>query len=151
MDQTQKIDNFIEMMGLISHTEGGPRIAGRIFGLLIVAGEQMSLHEMSERLQISRASASTNARLLADRNVIRLTSRPGERQDYYELVPDPYRSMIESFGTSIQRTARKMAEAEKSFPDEMPEAKRRVKDLSKFYAVTLDLFDDWAKRLPPTN
>ena len=76
------IENFIEMMGLIYQADGAPRIAGRIFGLLLVEDEPHSLQGIAERLQVSKASASTNARLLAEKGVIRLTTKPGVRQDF---------------------------------------------------------------------
>ncbi|MCW5722868.1 MAG: hypothetical protein KIS86_17190, partial [Devosia sp.] len=39
------VDRFIDEMGLITQQDGGPRIAGRIFGLLIVEGRELSLNQ----------------------------------------------------------------------------------------------------------
>jgi DNA-binding transcriptional regulator GbsR (MarR family) len=51
---------FIEKTGLISQAEGLPRIAGRVFGLLIFDGDMVSFGDLATRLQVSRASISTS-------------------------------------------------------------------------------------------
>ncbi|WDR01434.1 hypothetical protein PSQ19_11510 [Devosia algicola] len=144
----QQIDDFIEMMGLITQTDGGPRIAGRIFGLLLIEGGPMTLQAMADRLKISKASASTNARLLADRSVVRLTSRPGERQDLYEIEPNPYQNMIEGLSAGYRKTAKKLVDAERAFPENMTDAKTRIRELSHFYETTVEMLDELAKRFP---
>ncbi|UJQ95187.1 GbsR/MarR family transcriptional regulator [Mariluticola halotolerans] len=142
-------DKFIEKMGLVSQGEGGPRIAGRIFGLMIVEGRAFSLQEIAERLEISKASASTNARLLANRGVLRLTSRKGVRQDFYELVPDPYRQMIQTVSEGMASIATEIAEAEADFPEDESGAKTRVRELVAFYRETADVFAAWAAKSQP--
>ena len=58
----QTVADFVERMGLTLEGEGLPRIAGRLFGFLLVHPEAYSLDELAERLQVSKASISTNAR-----------------------------------------------------------------------------------------
>ena len=53
-------------MGLLCESDNLPRIAGRLFGLLILEDEAFSLRELADRLQVSRASVSTNARILTE-------------------------------------------------------------------------------------
>ena len=53
---------FIERMGLAIERMGLSRTFGRLFGLLMVADRPLSLDEMVERLHVSKASVSTNAR-----------------------------------------------------------------------------------------
>lgn len=83
------VDRFVDELGLISQESGESRISGRIVGLLLVEGRELSLAEISERLGVSRASVSTNARLLLRRGVIRLTAHADNRRDYYELAAMP--------------------------------------------------------------
>ena len=40
----------------MSQDRGEPRIAGRIFGLLLIEGQELSLQQISEQLGVSRAS-----------------------------------------------------------------------------------------------
>jgi len=145
-------EDFIEQMGLITQADGGTRIAGRIMGLLIVAGRPFSLAEMADRLEISKASASTNARLLANAGVIRQTGRTGDRRDYYELGEDPYPRMMETITARMRKVANLVFEAEARFTDDSDGARTRVRQLAQFYAQSADFMAEWSKRsLPTTN
>jgi len=139
------IETFIEQMGFISQAEGGPRIAGRIFGLLLVEGSPLTLQEMADRLQISKASASTNARLLARYGAIRRRSRSGDRQDYYEVVPDPNQHMLDMVEARMRRNADDLEQTERLFPDGV-KAKERIHKLVRFYRVSADFLREWSGR-----
>ncbi|HTM78551.1 MAG TPA: hypothetical protein VL133_13090 [Devosia sp.] len=147
MPQASPVDNFIEQMGLITQTDGGPRIAGRIFGLLLAEGRPFGLNEMAERLQISKASASTNARLLQASGMLHLTARAGDRQDYYELGADPYGRMIDTISAKMREAAIRVREAEALFPDPNSPVRQRVRKLAEFYASSADFFNRWAEHL----
>ncbi|WP_240231036.1 GbsR/MarR family transcriptional regulator [Devosia lacusdianchii] len=142
-------ENFIEQMGLITQTDGGPRIAGRIVGLLIVEGRPFSLAEMAERLKISKASASTNARSLASSGMIRQVAHAGDRQDYYELGDDPYTRIVETVTARMQEVARLVLEAEAKFPDDSGEARKRVRELAEFYQRLAAFFAGWPMHPAP--
>lgn len=81
-------DEFIEMMGRHFEEEGTARIAGRLFGALILSEEPASLDALAERLQVSKGSVSSNARLLEDWGVAERVTRPGDRRDFYRIAPD---------------------------------------------------------------
>lgn len=140
-------ERFIEEMGLILQESGAPRIAGRILGLLVAEGKSLSLQQISERLGVSRASVSTNARMLARRGVLKLTSHSGDRQDFYELTSLPYLDMI----GELTRQFRRHAEVLQSYAEPMMlenrDAGQRVNELHEFFRKSADLFDDWAETL----
>src|SRR5215210_7376371 len=80
--------NFVERMGLVLEADGLPRIAGRIFGLLLVSEEARSLDDLASELRVSKGSASTNARLLEQRGLLERVCRPADRRDYYAVPPE---------------------------------------------------------------
>ena len=87
---------FTDRMGLLFEAEGRPRIAGRIFGYLLLSDDPRSLDQLADSLRVSKASASTNARLLADQGVLERVCRPADRHDYYHVAPDLFaRTMAE--------------------------------------------------------
>jgi DNA-binding transcriptional regulator GbsR (MarR family) len=141
-------ENFIEQMGLMMQADGGPRIAGRIFGLLLIEGRPMSLLEMADSLGVSRASISTNARLLERSELIRLVTVPGNRQDYYEMVPSPFQRMLVSVGTKMRRVAGQIAEAELLFRHDDP-AKARIRELADQHRQSAAFIEKWAASLLP--
>lgn len=99
-------DRFIERMGrLFEETEGLPRIAGRIVGLLLITPGECSIDEMAERLAVSRASISIDARRLEQCGVVERVTRKGDRRDYYRIAPDHYARSLERRLAVIQRFA----------------------------------------------
>ena len=141
------VDRFIEEMGLVLQDSGAPRIAGRIFGLLLAEGREMSLSQISERLGVSRASVSTNTRLLAKGGVLKLTTRAGDRQDYYQMVQSPYTDMIGDVATRFRRYAATMQACAAALRAEDQDAAKRIDHLTGFYSQSAEILDQWAKTL----
>ena len=86
---------FVERLAVALETDGFPRIAGRIFGLLLMSDDEISLDEITEAIGASKASASVNTRMLEDKGFIERVSRPGDRRDYYRIAADPFLRAME--------------------------------------------------------
>jgi DNA-binding transcriptional regulator GbsR (MarR family) len=87
--------DFVERLAVAHEGDGLPRIAGRIFGLLLLCEREMSLDEITEELGASKGSASVNTRLLEQRGFIERISKPGDRRDYYRIMPDLFERTME--------------------------------------------------------
>ena len=95
MDELSKdLQSFVERMGLTMERLGTSRTLGRIFGLLLVADDPMSLNEMAAILRVSKASISTNARICEQTGLVMRISIPGDRRTYYEIVSGAFESSI---------------------------------------------------------
>jgi DNA-binding transcriptional regulator GbsR (MarR family) len=127
------ISEFVEQLGLIGEADGLPRIAGRILGLLVVYGGPLSFAEIAERLQISRGSVSTNTRLLEHLGVIERVARPGERQDYFSLAPDPYFRLMSRLADRARRSRGIVEKTRDALPPDWSDARKRLASLSSFY------------------
>jgi DNA-binding transcriptional regulator GbsR (MarR family) len=141
------VSEFVEQLGLICETDGLPRIAGRIMGVLVIRGGPLSFAELSESLKISRGSVSTNTRLLEGLGVLERTTRPGERQDYFKLAANPYYRLMSRLA---ERSARAQAIVEKTgaeLPLAWDEAKDRLRDLARFYRTIREMSLDLASGL----
>ena len=88
-------ERFIERMGQLYQSDALPRIAGRMFALLLLESEAMSLDVLAERLQVSKASVSANARLLETIGMIERVTKPGDRRDYYAATADTHQRMLD--------------------------------------------------------
>ncbi|HEY7502686.1 MAG TPA: hypothetical protein VH700_01210 [Gemmatimonadales bacterium] len=89
-----RTSRFTDRVAALFEHDGLPPIAGRIFALLLLSEEARSLDQLSDELGVSKASASTNTRLLARFGLIEPLRRPGSRRDYYRTVDDLFeRSM----------------------------------------------------------
>ena len=85
---------FVEEMGLLFEAERFPRIAGRVLGFLLLAEEAASLDAIAAALDVTKASVSTNARMLEARGLVERVSHPGDRRDHYRIVADlPHRTL----------------------------------------------------------
>lgn len=82
------VRSFVERIGLYFAQYGLPRIGGRILGLLLVADRPLTLDDIANALMVSRASVSTNVRLVLTFGFAERVSVPGDRRDYYQCPPD---------------------------------------------------------------
>lgn len=141
------IAEFVEQMGLILQAEGLPRIAGRIMGLMIMHGGPFGFNELAERLSVSRASISTNTRLLEDLGVIERTATPGDRQDYFRLSRQPYARMLRGVVRRMGRAREVVDHTQEALPEEMTETHDRLQELDAFYEALMESFlnviDTW--------
>ena len=78
-----ELTRFIENMGLYFENSGIPRIGGRILGLLMIAHDPLSAEDIAKILKVSRASLSTNLRLLTSSGLVEKTSILHDRNTYY--------------------------------------------------------------------
>ena len=135
---------FIEQMGLTSERHGMPRIAGRLLGFLLLNGEAYSLDDLAERLQVSKASVSTNARFLEDLQLVKREPVPGDRRDFYRIGENPGEHMFELARKRLEELRRFFDSTDLS--EERGEAQARVDAWRDFYAFLLDDLDRKVER-----
>lgn len=126
---------FVEQMGILGEDGRMPRIAGRLFGLFLVETRPLSLRELAARLQVSRASVSTNTRLLAAAGMIERVSMPGDRQDYYRLACVPLELMLQDMLRHATRAATFLTGTAEKLSDRCAEVKSRLARLAAFHAA----------------
>lgn len=136
------VETFIESMGLSAQAEGLPRIAGRMWGYFIIHGGPASFAELAEKLQVSRGSISTNARILRDLGILERVARPGDRQDYYQLADEPYDRMLEGYMERMRRTAANVEQAQRALPDDWTEPQQRLTEMRRFYRAAVATTED---------
>ena len=140
-------ERFVEELGLMAQENGDSRISGRILGLLIVDGGELSLTQISERLKVSRASVSNNARQLARRGAVRLTSRPGDRQDYYQMVATANFDLLDEMANRFNRHAKIMEECVAAMRMEDAAAAGRAAEVQDFVERSATMLQEWAKSI----
>ena len=147
----QAVSAFIERMGLSAQADGLPRIAGRMLGYFIIHGGPTSLAALADELQVSRASVSTNARILRDLGVLEATAVPGDRQDYYQLAERHYLPMLQGYVERMAVLRESLATAERDLPDGWDGARTRLADMHNFVDVARDHTRALIKRLQPSD
>ncbi|MEO7359569.1 MAG: MarR family transcriptional regulator [Gemmatimonadaceae bacterium] len=94
MNETDR-EWFVSRMGQSTEQDGFTRIAGRLFGYLLLSEEPCSIFALSKALSVSKASVSTDARRLLECGVLERVSRPDDRRDYYQIAPDFFRRLMQ--------------------------------------------------------
>ena len=104
-------ERFTERMAVNLAADGYPRIAGRIYGLLLLSPDGLSLDDLTDDLGVSKASASTNARLLEQRGVVERYHHPSDRRDYYRVYVDHFERTMSQRLERWQRATEALREA----------------------------------------
>lgn len=134
--------NFVERMGLTLESEGLPRIAGRIFGLLLVSEDPHSLDHLAAELRVSKGSVSTNARLLEQRGLLERVCRPADRRDYYSVPPDLFVHTMAQRLARWQRFHEVIGAARATLPIRSPEVRHRLEAYEQDYTYVSQIIRD---------
>jgi hypothetical protein len=85
---------WVEQVSLLLEQDGLPRMAGRIFGWLLVCDPpEQSMEELAAAVQGSKASMSTMTRLLVSAALVEKVRRPGARLDAFRIRPGQWRQL----------------------------------------------------------
>jgi DNA-binding transcriptional regulator GbsR (MarR family) len=134
--------NFIERMGLVLESDGLPRIAGRIFGLLLVSEDARSLDDLAAELRVSKGSVSTNARLLEHRGLLERICRPADRRDYYSVPADLFLHTMDQRLARWQRFHEAIGAARTSLSIRSPQVRDRLEEYAEAYAFMSQVIRD---------
>jgi DNA-binding transcriptional regulator GbsR (MarR family) len=136
MSTTSTDVRFADEMGLLLNGQGFPRIAGRVLGwLLVCEPAEQSLTDLTKALDVSKASASTAARLLVRLGVAERALGPGARHDYIRMNADAgvrmFRQRTE-FAAELQRTTERGLEMLHGAPAPRRARLERMRRLAAF-------------------
>lgn len=127
------LQKFVEQMGLIMERMGASRTFGRILGLVLVVEEPMSLKDMAEVLQVSKASVSTNTRMCEQTGLLKRVSKPGDRRTYYEMLPGAFETTIRRRIIGMHEMLEVVKDGMAGLDDAHPLARQRMQELYDLY------------------
>jgi DNA-binding transcriptional regulator GbsR (MarR family) len=126
---------FVEEVGLMFELAGLPRMAGRIFGWLLLSNPQQQSHgQLAEVLQASKGSISTMTRLLIQIGLIERISLPGERRDYFQIKPNAWSQMTKQRMAQITAFKELAAKGLDLLKDSPPAQQQRLKEMHDLHA-----------------
>ena len=130
---------FTDRLAVLFENDGQPPIAGRIFGMLLLSDDALSLDELAESLGVSKASASTNARLLAQLGVVEQVRRQGSRRDYYRIAPDLFQRSMAQRLARWRRFTEVIGEGRRTLPMASAEVRRRMEQYENGFSYMADV------------
>jgi DNA-binding transcriptional regulator GbsR (MarR family) len=137
-DSAAHTSRSIEEIAVLLEADGLPRVAGRLFGLLLMSEEPRSLDELADQLGVSKPSVSVNARLLEQRGVVERAGMQGDRRDYYRISSDILERSLEQRLGKIRRFQEAIAVARAHCTARQPAVRDRLQDMDEAYRHLLD-------------
>jgi DNA-binding transcriptional regulator GbsR (MarR family) len=142
--------SFIEEVGIVFEQTGLPRMAGRLFGWLLIADPpHQSPAELADVLQASKGSISTTVRLLTQSGFIERYVIPGSRHDYFRLPADAIKKVINHGLVQEIKMFRSLSTRGLELTKELPakrkawlkEMQSRYNYMEKAFPVLLEKYD----------
>ncbi|HVX84636.1 MAG TPA: MarR family transcriptional regulator [Phycisphaerae bacterium] len=79
---------FVDLWGQMANHWGINRTMAQIHALLMISAEPLTAEQLMDELQISRGNVSMNLRDLINWGIVRRTSVPGDRRDFFITEAD---------------------------------------------------------------
>jgi DNA-binding transcriptional regulator GbsR (MarR family) len=126
---------FIEDVGILYGEMGFPRMAGRIFGwLLLCEPPHQSAEQLATIVEASKGSISSMTRLLIQAGMVERIGIPGRRDTHYRIRSGSWSELMRN---RLQHLTAMRELAEKGLDliaDRTPESRQRLQDLRDFHA-----------------
>lgn len=145
---------FVEDAGILYEEMGWPRMAGRIFGwLLVCQPPHQSAEELANVVVASKGSISSMTRLLIQMGLVERMGIPGRRDTYYRIKPGSWSELMRARMSHLT-AIRELAERGLNLiASNDPESRRRLQELRDFHAfleqeipALLDRYDQERRR-----
>jgi DNA-binding transcriptional regulator GbsR (MarR family) len=81
-------DSILDGLGQLADYFGYNRVMGKMYGALLLSPMPMSLDDLLNHLDVSKASVSMNMRMLENLGIVREVWVRGDRRKYYEAESD---------------------------------------------------------------
>ncbi|HCQ59223.1 MAG TPA: hypothetical protein DIU10_15165 [Sulfitobacter sp.] len=115
--------------------------------MLLYDGERVSFRQLADALQVSRGSISSSVRILESQQLIKRVAKPGDRQDYFQVVDNAFANMVEASASRARRAAADIEESLKVIPASEMGPRARVADYAAYYTAMAEGLDTAAKAL----
>lgn len=135
--------HFVEEVGLLFEATGFPRMAGRIFGWLLISNPPyQSPGELVKVLQASKGSISTMTRLLEQLGLIERVSLPGHRRDYFRIKLNAWLELTKrrmAQITAFRQIAQRGLDLLEGQDDQLRQRLQEMQDVHAFFEAELPL------------
>ena len=148
---SQDKQDYIEEMSMVMEGFGLPRMAGRVFGALLVADPpDQSAEDLANTLQASRSAISGATTLLETMGLIERTRKPGDRKDYFRNKPNAWYEAVKKemmMMSALRDLANKGLDIVATDDPDVTLGLREMRDMILFFEQEVPpLFERWEKK-----
>src|SRR5450432_506279 len=134
--------SMLDGLGQLSDYFGYNRVMGKMYGALLLSPTPMSLDDLLNHLEVSKASVSMNMRTLENMGIVREVWVRGERRKYYEVEPDFWKILTNVLGSRELREINQALDVLETsigkLNDATPSMSGEDQELSQFYVERID-------------
>lgn len=95
MDDQERLLEWVERVAMYLARDGVPPIAGRVLGWLMVCDPpEQTAAQISAAIGASRASLTSNLRLLSSMGFLTWRTRPSERTVYHRMAEEAWSAVV---------------------------------------------------------
>lgn len=132
---------YIEEVGQALGSFGLPKMAGRVYGALLVADPpEMSADDLASMLKASRGSISTSTRMLELMGIVERLSKPGERRDYFRNRPGAWTASMRMRMNAMDLFLKLAEKGLEVVDSDDPEVLEGLLDMKAFFAFMVTEF-----------
>ncbi len=143
-----ELRGWVEQVSMLLERDGLPRMAGRIFGWLLVCDPpEQSMEDLASAVQGSKASMSTMTRLLVQAGLVEKVRPPGARRDAFRIMPGQWRTLWQSRMAMIQSATELTAWGLRLLAGRPPASRVRLEELHRQYSFIHRQLPDLLDRL----
>lgn len=132
-------DQFIERMGQLFERDNMARTAGRMFGHLLLVEEPETPADMANALRVSKASVSTNARLLTALGLVERLTVPGDRRHYFQVSETGHQRMLDLRTQRIRMMRELLGEGLDTVAARNAQVRSRLEYFGEFISQMVDV------------
>lgn len=126
---------FIEDVGILYGDMGFPRMAGRIFGwLLLCEPPHQSAEQLATIVEASKGSISSMTRFLIQMGMVEKIGIPGKRDTYYKIRSESWAELMRNHLAHLSNMRRLAERGLEIIADKSPESRQRLEALRDFHA-----------------
>jgi DNA-binding transcriptional regulator GbsR (MarR family) len=130
-------DSMLDGLGQLSDYFGFSKVMGQLYGALLLSPSPLSLDDLVEQLDISKANVSMNLRTLEHMGMVRQAWVRGGRRKYYEAETDFWQIIANILSgremRDVERALAVMDDDVKRLEATMPHMSEEDKKLSELY------------------
>ncbi len=135
-------NSMLDGLGQLADYFGYNKVMGKMYGALLLNPQPMSLDDLMNHLDISKASVSMNMRTLENMGIVREVWVRGDRRKYYEAEPDFWKILTNVLGGRELREINQALNVLDTNVEKMrraaPAMSEEDQELARFYAERID-------------
>lgn len=148
-ESERRLLEYVEEVAGLFARDGLPLITGRIIGWLMVCDPpEQSAQQIGQAIGASKASLSTNMRVLTQSGFVRTVTRPGDRVTYYRIDDDAWFRITQRRLRELSDFSQVAARGVRLLGEDSPRS-ARVRDAHALFdwldRSLTPLLDEWAR------